>query len=228
MIRSVEYQLQDLQKEMTETRESLSEHVSAHENGKDNGISAYRIYQIRDDLSDRHERMFQNLATLQSDGKDVIPDAYSAVYEGSLAGTESRKSAQQVLDGLFEKFNIAHPDDFRGHSMSVSDVVVLQENGVEKAYYVDSLGFKEVPQFLQQEIQKEHAKTRDESRLEASQVRSIEKKISREVPAKTERRRDSVLAALRQKQVQTQSASNRQEPAQQRDKANRKEKGTAL
>ena len=228
VIRSVEYQLQDLQKEMTETRENLSEHVSVHENGKENGISAYRIYQIRDDLPDRHERMFQNLATLQSDGKDVISDAYSAVYEGSLDGTESGKTAQQVLDGLFEKFNIAHPDDFRGHSMSVSDVVVLQENGVEKAYYVDSLGFKEVPQFLQQEIQKEHTKTRDESRPEASQVRTIEKKMSRVVPPKTERRRDSVLAALRQKQAQTQSASNRQEPAQQRDKANRKEKGTAL
>ena len=149
---------------MTETRENLSEHVSVHENGKENGISAYRIYQIPkagDDLPDRHERMFQNLATLQSDGKDVIPDAYSAVYEGSLAGTESRKSAQQVLDGLFEKFNIAHPDDFRGHSMSVSDVVVLQENSVEKAYYIDSLGFKEVPQFLQLEIQKEHTRIRD-------------------------------------------------------------------
>ena len=228
VIRSVEYQLQDLQKEMTETRENLSEHVSVHENGKENGISAYRIYQIRDDLPDRHERMFQNLATLQSDGKDVISDAYSAVYEGSLDGTESGKSAQQVLDGLFEKFNIAHPDDFRGHSMSVSDVVVLQENGVEKAYYVDSLGFKEVPQFLQQQIQKEHTKTRDESRPETALVRSIGDGTSRDVPVKPERRRDSVLAALRQKQAQTQSASNRQEPAQQRDKANRKEKGTAL
>ena len=226
VIRSVEYQLQDLQKEMTETRENLSEHVSVHENGKENSISAYRIYQIRDDLPDRHERMFQNLATLQSDGKDVISDAYSKVYEGSLDGTESGKSAQQVLDGLFEKFNIAHPDDFRGHSLSVSDVVVLQENGVEKAYYVDSLGFKEVPQFLQQQIQKEHTKTRDESRPEASQVRTIEKKMFREVPPKTERRRDSVLAALRQKQAQT--GSNRQETAQQREIANRKERGTAL
>ena len=228
VIRSVEYQLQDLQKEMTETRENLPEHVSDHENGKENKISAYRIYQIRNDLPDRHERMFQNLATLQSDGKDVISDAYSAVYEGSLDGTESGKSAQQVLDGLFEKFNIAHPDDFRGHSMSVSDVVVLQENGVEKAYYVDSLGFKEVPQFLQQEIQKEHTSNRDESRLDATPVRSIGNGTSRDVPVKPERRRDSVLAALRQKQAQTQSASNRQEPAQQRDKANRKEKGTAL
>ena len=172
--------------------------------------------------------MFQNLATLQSDGKDVISDAYSKVYEGSLDGTESGKSAQQVLDGLFEKFNIAHPDDFRGHSMSVSDVVVLQENGVEKAYYVDSLGFKEVPQFLQQEIQKEHTSNRDESRPETALVRSIGDGTSRDVPVKPERRRDSVLAALRQKQAQTQSASSRQEPAQQIDKANRKERGTSL
>ena len=228
VIRSVEYQLQDLQKEMTETRENLPEHVSDHENGKENEISAYRIYQIRNDLPDRHERMFQNLATLQSDGKDVISDAYSAVYEGSLDGTESGKSAQQVLDCLFEKFNIAHPDDFRGHSMSVSDVVVLQENGVEKAYYVDSLGFKEVPQFLQQEIQKEHTGNREESRPEIAPVKSIGNGTSREASVKSERRRDSVLAALRQKQAQTQSASNRQEPARQIDKANRKERGTAL
>ena len=228
VIRSVEYQLQDLQKEMTETRENLSEHVSAHENGKENGISAYRIYQIRDDLPDRHERMFQNLASLQSDGKDVISDAYSKVYEGSLDGTESGKSAQQVLDGLFEKFNIAHPDDFRGHSMSVSDVVVLQENGVEKAYYVDSLGFKEVPQFLQQEIQKEHTGNREESRPEIAPVKSIGNGTSREASVKSERRRDSVLAALRQKQAQTQSVSSLQEPAWQIDKANRKERGTAL
>ena len=228
VIRSVEYQLQDLQKEMTETRENLPEHVSDHENGKENEISAYRIYQIRNDLPDRHERMFQNLATLQLDGKDVISDAYSAVYEGSLDGTESGKSAQQVLDGLFEKFNIAHPDDFRGHSMSVSDVVVLQENGVEKAYYVDSLGFKEVPQFLQQEIQKEHTGNREESRPEIAPVKSIGNGTSREASVKSERRRDSVLAALRQKQAQTQSVSSLQEPARQIDKANRKERGTAL
>ena len=104
VIRSVEYQLQDLQKEMEETRENLPEHASARENGKENGISAYRICQIRDDLPDRHDRMFQNLTTLRSDGLDVTPDAYSTVYEGSLDGTESGKSAQEVLDGLFEQF----------------------------------------------------------------------------------------------------------------------------
>ena len=168
------------------------------------------------------------MATLRSDGLDVTPDAYSTVYEGSLDGAESGKSAQEVLDGLFEQFNIAHPEDFRGHSLSVSDVVVLQENGVEKAYYVDSLGFKEVPQFLQQEMQVEHTSSREENRPEAAPVKSIENGTSREASVKSERRRDSVLAALRQKQAQTQSTSNRQEPARQIDKVNRKERGTAL
>ena len=229
VIRSVEYQLQDQQKELTETRENLPDQISARMNEKESEITAYKIYQIRNDLPDRHERIFQNLAALRADGKEVISDAYSTVYEGSLdkeAGIG--KSAQEVLNGLFEKFNIAHPDDFRGHSMSVSDVVVLQENGVEKAYYVDSLGFKEVPQFLQQERQKDHTQTRDEVRPETFPVKTIEKGSSREAPIKTERRRDSVLAALRQKQAQTQTAGNRQEPAQQIDKANRKERGTAL
>ena len=164
VIRSVEYQLQDLQKEMAETRENLPKHAAAHGNDKENGIISYRIYQIREDLPDRRERIFLNLATLRSDGKDVTPDAYSEVYEGSLEDTGSGKSSQQVLNDLFEKFNINHPDDFLGHSMSVSDVIVLQENGAEKAYYLDSLGFKEVPQFLQKEIQVERTKTREEGR----------------------------------------------------------------
>ncbi len=225
-IRSVEYQLQDLQKEMTETRENLPEQTAAHGNGKENGNISYKIYQIRDDLPDRRERIFLNLSTLRSDGKDVTPDAYSSIYEGSLEDTGNRRSSQQVLNDLFEKFNINHPDDFRGHSMSVSDVIVLQENGVEKAYYVDSLGFKEVPQFLQQEIHKENTKKQDERLPESSRLKSAGKGTSREVPATTERRRDSVLAALRQKQAQT--GGNRQDLSQQRGKVNRKERGTAL
>ena len=69
-------------------------------------------------------------------------------------------------------------------------------------------------------------KANDETQPEASQGKSIEKGASRDVSAKTERRRDSVLAALRQKQAQT--GVNRQDMAQQRGKANRKERGTAI
>lgn len=54
-----------------------------------------------------------------------------------------------MLESLFVKFNLKFPADYRARSMSVSDVVVLHENGVDKAYFCDSIGFVEVPQFLQ-------------------------------------------------------------------------------
>jgi hypothetical protein len=53
------------------------------------------------------------------------------------------------LERIFEKFNIDHPQDFTGHSLSVSDIVTLNRDGSETAHYVDSFGFKEVPEFLQ-------------------------------------------------------------------------------
>lgn len=53
------------------------------------------------------------------------------------------------LDGIFEKFNLDRPVDFTGHSLSVSDVVVLHQDVQDTAHYVDSFDFREVPEFLQ-------------------------------------------------------------------------------
>lgn len=53
-----------------------------------------------------------------------------------------------MLERLFEKFNLQHPADYRGRSMSVSDVVVLHENGRDTAHFCDSIGFVEIPQFF--------------------------------------------------------------------------------
>ena len=49
------------------------------------------------------------------------------------------------------KINIDHPKDFKGHSLSVSDVVVLHQNGQDTAHYVDSFGYKEVPEFFKEQ-----------------------------------------------------------------------------
>ena len=57
-------------------------------------------------------------------------------------------SPGETLEDIYTRFNTDHPEDFRGHSLSVSDVVVLHEKGSDTAYYVDSIGFKEVPDFL--------------------------------------------------------------------------------
>jgi hypothetical protein len=53
----------------------------------------------------------------------------------------------ETLEDLFYKFNMEHPEDFKGHSLSVSDVVVVKERGKSTAHYVDSIGFKQVDRF---------------------------------------------------------------------------------
>ena len=80
---------------------------------------------------------------LDDDGKPktVDKDNYELVYSGKLEEGTS-------LEDLYTKFNIDHPEDFRGHSMSVSDVVVIKDADGERAHFVDSVGFTEVPEFL--------------------------------------------------------------------------------
>ena len=55
------------------------------------------------------------------------------------------------LEDIYTRFNIDHPKDFKGHSLSVSDVVVLHQNGQDTAHYVDSFGYKEVPEFFKEQ-----------------------------------------------------------------------------
>ena len=49
---------------------------------------------------------------------------------------------------IYQKFNCARPTDYHGHSLSVSDVIALKRNGEVSVHYVDSIGFKELPGFL--------------------------------------------------------------------------------
>jgi len=59
---------------------------------------------------------------------------------------------EELLEDLYAEFNLAIPEDFRGHSMSVSDVVVLHQAGEDSAYYCDMIGFREVPEFFGPEV----------------------------------------------------------------------------
>ena len=86
-------------------------------------------------------------------------------------------SEGETLEGLYERFNINHPAGYEGHSLSVSDVVVLTNGGSAKAYYVDSMGFAELPDFIlqrQHEVKMNHkredsAVTLDTSGIEIEQ-----------------------------------------------------------
>ena len=77
---------------------------------------------------------------------NISYENYDAVYSGSLS--RSNDSSTKTLDDLYMKFNTDRPQDFTGHSLSVSDIVALRQNGVVSSQYVDSVGFADVPAFL--------------------------------------------------------------------------------
>lgn len=104
----------------------------------------YGIYQIiRGSVMDDYK--FMRMDYVETSGRKVDKNGYQLVYT-------DRLKTGETLDSLYEKFNLYHPEDYMGHSLSVSDVVVLRQNGMLKAYYVDSFGFAEVPGFMQEKL----------------------------------------------------------------------------
>ena len=103
---------------------------------------SFSIYQLRNEDSTRVYR-FEPYDRLQAAGRTVDKANYMEVYAAPLtAGT--------TLEDIYRTFNVDHPADFKGHSLSVSDVVVLHLNGQYTAHYCDSVGFQQVPEFLRE------------------------------------------------------------------------------
>ena len=109
------------------------------ETGRDDTFS---IYQLKDG-DDTRDYRFEPYDRLQAAGLAVDRANYELVYTAPLASGTS-------LDDIFTRFNIDHPKDFKGHSLSVSDVVVLHQDGQDTAHYVDRGDFKQIPEFLQE------------------------------------------------------------------------------
>ena len=105
----------------------------------------FSIYQLKNSDETRDLR-FEPYDRLQATGNVVDKANYELVYSAELTPGTS-------LEDIYTRFNIDHPKDFKGHSLSVSDVVVLHQNGQDAAHYVDSFGYKNVPEFLQEQKQ---------------------------------------------------------------------------
>ena len=105
----------------------------------------FSIYQLKHGDETRDLR-FEPYERLQATGNSVDRANYERVYSAELTPGTS-------LEDIYTRFNIDHPKDFKGHSLSVSDVVVLHQNGQDTAHYVDSFGYKSVPEFLQEQKQ---------------------------------------------------------------------------
>ena len=103
----------------------------------------FSIYQIKGGDETRDLR-FEPYDRLTATGHRVDPKNYTLVYSAELTPGTS-------LEDIYTRFNIDHPKDFKGHSLSVSDVVVLHQNGQDTAHYVDSFGYKDVPEFFKEQ-----------------------------------------------------------------------------
>ena len=105
----------------------------------------FGIYQIKDD-SPGENYAFMNMSFIESHGMQIKKEDYKLVYVGELSGNMS-------LEDIFERFNIDRPEDFRGHSLSVSDIVVLNDGEKVTAHFVDSISFEQLDSFLNLEEQ---------------------------------------------------------------------------
>ena len=113
----------------------------------------YGIYQVKHNPELNHLR-FEGTESLKrmgitKDNFDAIkPENYELIYVGELSELQEQTEGE-TLEAIYEKFNIDHPEDYRGHSLSVSDIVVLHQNGENSAHFVDSFGFTGLPDFMQ-------------------------------------------------------------------------------
>ena len=104
---------------------------------------AFSIYQLKSG-NETLDYRFEPLDAIRNNGLSVKPENYEQVYTAPLTEKDS-------LESIYTRFNIDRPADFKGHSLSVSDIVVLHQDGKDTAHYCDRFGFSQVPEFLQPE-----------------------------------------------------------------------------
>lgn len=106
----------------------------------------YAIFQLREDREDNVTIRFLSYNSLEKMGVKPTNDRYQEVYRGTLTDFEDARSVR-ILGKLYEKFNLHIPGDFRGHRLSVGDVVELNLARGKTFYYVDSIGFRILENF---------------------------------------------------------------------------------
>ena len=109
------------------------------------GGDCFAIYQVKRD--DPGNVRFMNMDWMQSHGKAIARGSYDLIYTAPLTATGSTDAK---LEAIFEQFNLHRPADYHSPSLSVSDIVAIKQDGVVSYHYCDSVGFKELPDFRQE------------------------------------------------------------------------------
>ena len=104
-------------------------------------VGSFSIYQLKSG-NETLDYRFEPLDSIHRNGLSIKPENYELVYEAPLTTKDN-------LESIYTRFNVDRPADFTGHSLSVSDIVVLHQDGKDTAHYCDRVGFSEVPEFLQ-------------------------------------------------------------------------------
>ena len=103
----------------------------------------FSIYQVPPGPEGRDLR-YRSYEDLQADGLSVDRKNYQIVYTAPL-------DKDTTLDEIYRRFNMEHPSDYKGHSLSMGDIVVFRQDGKQTAYYVDEgADYRQVPEFFAQ------------------------------------------------------------------------------
>ena len=110
------------------------------------GHDCYLVMQLQQDA----DPALRFAAMRYLNKQNIAPSVenYEILYRGNLPEGKRSVPQAELLEQLYQQFNCARPTDYHGHSLSVSDVIMLNQDGKISAHYVDSIGFKELPGFL--------------------------------------------------------------------------------
>lgn len=133
------------EKILEEFKEDNPIRTSAHKDELSN--DDFEIFQVKSG----DEYLYKRFMDLSALGQSPSMSDYDRVYKGTLSEIDvNAENKDDILNNIYTKFNINHPEDFKGHSLSVSDIVVLHKYGIDTAHYVDDIGFKDVSEFLRE------------------------------------------------------------------------------
>ena len=137
----------------------------------------YAIYQLSS-KPENHPLRFAGLSELN---EPVQKDHYDLVYTGFL-NKGIPADPNPLLERLYERFNLNRPEDFHGHSLSVSDVIVLKRGNEIRSFYTDSFGFQELPGFMNNPLRNAELSVEDDMNMIDGIINNGHKQESNVIP----------------------------------------------
>lgn len=139
---------------------------------------------------------FLPYSELMKEGMKPDHEYYETVYAAPLLPYKNRDT---MLEEIYKRFNLEHPQNYMGHSLSVSDIVVLKEQGNVSFYYVDSVGFKELQEFMKPENYLKNAEMsmEDDYGMIDGIINNGPSETRKKISEKEEKSKESVLEQLK-------------------------------